>query len=173
MNDQQLLEYLDEELQHRQLTPDELKLWAELIRTPSRVDSVNAILEAIQQTNPSNQDRLYDLRSGLRQLQHQLANRSVFVDLGPRIQQALKYLDSQIVRPEEIVVNGIWVPFIKFDEAIQKIQSGKIITWNIDPSLQSRATLGNTILTLVGQNGNSYLLQAQYDPQTYRIYPSV
>ena len=81
-----------------------------------------------------------------------------------------------IIIPNELNINGLIVPFISFQDAIQKLQRNEIERYIIDPILQSWAgppgTL-NRIITLFGKNGISYLVKARYDSKTNQIHPPV
>jgi hypothetical protein len=64
--------------------------------------------------------------------------------------------------PESLILNGLRVDFIPFEEMSQMLQSGKIAKYDIDPLLQPIGSLNRTF-TMYGINGMIYLTKGQYD----------
>lgn len=60
---------------------------------------------------------------------------------------------------------------IRFEVAKSFLMSGDVHHYEINPNLQSIAHPGNTILTLVHNNGNFSNVQAKYDPINNQIFP--
>lgn len=74
----------------------------------------------------------------------------------------------------------IRVPFIPFDQVGSLIQTGQIYNYAVDPGIQNYgkavlegASSQNTIVTLFLTNGQTYLVNSRYDPNTRMIYPPV
>ena len=74
-----------------------------------------------------------------------------------------------VILPEYLIFNGLKVNFIPFSQ----VSSIQIIKYEIDPLLQSWSDNGNTILTLVDNNGQSYLVKARFDPINNQIFPPI
>jgi hypothetical protein len=75
-----------------------------------------------------------------------------------------------IILPEYLIINGLKVNFIPFDQ-IRNIQ---IDRYTIDPILQPWGSVPygaeNKILTIFGKNGITYMVKARYDPVSNHIF---
>jgi hypothetical protein len=74
--------------------------------------------------------------------------------------------------PEFIILNGLRVNFISFDQ----LREIPIHRSELDPCLQVYAGLppiSNMIVTVFGENGITYLVKARYDSKTEMIYPPI
>jgi len=74
--------------------------------------------------------------------------------------------------PESLILNGLRVNFVPFEEITQMLQNRQIARYDIDPLLQSIGSL-NKIFTMYGTNGMIYLTKGQYDQVSNKIYPPV
>lgn len=77
----------------------------------------------------------------------------------------------QVININTLRSASLQVPIIPFDEAGSMLLEGKIHRYVVDPEFQHYTQ--NTIITLFGTNGRTYLVNARYDPQTSMIYPPV
>lgn len=80
--------------------------------------------------------------------------------------------------PSSLNINGTNIQFIDYNQAGQFLSSGQVVDYLLDPVLQPWAGLPssynpNRILLLIMRNGYNYLLKAQYDPVTRRIFPPI
>ena len=86
-----------------------------------------------------------------------------------RLEESLKALISRLYRlplPD--------LPMISFEEAGRLIQSGEILSYQIDPLFQAWAGppgTSNRIITLIGRDGTNYLVLAKYLPGPNQILP--
>lgn len=74
--------------------------------------------------------------------------------------------------PEYLVMNGIRIPFISFDQAATLLSTEQIIRWILNPLFQPYAgspSSPNRIITLHNKNGHMYVVKARYQNGT--IYP--
>lgn len=60
---------------------------------------------------------------------------------------------------------------IPFEIAQTLLSRGRILSFRIDPQKQTRIKSGNTVVTLIGPEGQEYEVVAQYDHATNQIYP--
>jgi len=60
---------------------------------------------------------------------------------------------------------------IPFEIAQTLLTRGRIVSFRIDPQKQTGIKSGNTIVTLIGPEGQEYEVIAQYDQSTNQIYP--
>ena len=67
--------------------------------------------------------------------------------------------------------NSALYPIISFQELNNMFQQGSVVGYNIEPAMQAFSTPRNTAVTIKIQNGQNYLVIAQYDPITQMIYP--
>ena len=72
-----------------------------------------------------------------------------------------------------IIMNGLRVNFISFEEISNMLIQNKIERYIIDPSLQYLTTNPNVILTMFGRNGLTYLVKARYDQVSNQIFPPI
>ena len=78
--------------------------------------------------------------------------------------------------PPHLIINGLKVNFISFQQVDQMLQDNKIERYILDPLLQPWAgapNQPNRILTIFGKNGITYLVKARYDKVTNQIFPHV
>lgn len=78
-----------------------------------------------------------------------------------------------VTLPQFLMVNGIRLDFISFQQITEMISQGIIERFIIDPILQPWAgnlNEGNRILTMFAKNGISYLVKAKYNPITNHIF---
>jgi len=84
--------------------------------------------------------------------------------------------------PEFLIVNGLRLNFVPFDQIGQMISQNQIERYVLDSMLQPWAgpptfpPIGgnvNRILTMFGKNGMTYLVKAQYNQVNNQIYPPV
>jgi hypothetical protein len=78
--------------------------------------------------------------------------------------------------PDFLIVNGVKVNFISFQQISQKLSRNEIERYIIEPLLQPYAgnpSSLNRILTMFDKNGMTYLVKAQYNPTTNQISPPV
>ena len=75
--------------------------------------------------------------------------------------------------PEFLIINGLKLNFISFEQIGQMLQNNHIERYVIDPPLQSWTSPPNSILTMFGKNGITYLVKARYDQPTNQIFPPV
>lgn len=73
--------------------------------------------------------------------------------------------------PRQLIINSVFVPFISFQDAYNKIMNNEIIKWIIDPILQSWANDDNIILSLYDKDGVVSLVKVKYNPNTKQISP--
>ena len=67
--------------------------------------------------------------------------------------------------PEFLIINGLRVSFISFEEITQMLNQNQIERYIIESLLQPWAgNLGNRILTMYAKNGMTYLVKARFDP---------
>lgn len=75
--------------------------------------------------------------------------------------------------PEYLIVNGLRVNFISFEQIAQMLSQNQIFRFVLDPILQpwvGPPNSPNRILTMFGKNGITYLVKARYDQATNQIY---
>lgn len=83
-------------------------------------------------------------------------------------------ISSPIINNDNsIIINGLQVNFIPFEEMAQMLSQNKIERYIIDPTLQYLTTPPNSVLTMFGKNGLTYLVKAQYDQRNNQIFQSV
>ena len=75
--------------------------------------------------------------------------------------------------PEFLIINGLRVNFIPFQQIVQMLAQNQIERYDIDPLLQPWSDSSNKIITMFGRNGMTYLVKAQYDGKTNQIFPPV
>lgn len=78
--------------------------------------------------------------------------------------------------PDHLIINGLRVDFVPFQQIANKLSQNQIERYIIEPSLQSlagRPGTPNRIFTMFGRNGMTYLVKAMYNPQTNQIFPPV
>ena len=74
--------------------------------------------------------------------------------------------------PESIILDGLRVNFVPFEQISQMLRNGQIASFSIDPLLQPAGlTSANKIFTMFGNNGMTYLVKGQYDQVNNKIYP--
>ena len=100
----------------------------------------------------------------------------------PRESELKPILEALIARlyglpvtpPQTLIVNGLPVPLIPFEEATQMLHRNEVERYTIDPLLQVWAGppgTSNRIVTLIRRDGTVSAVQARYDPTTNQIYP--
>jgi hypothetical protein len=74
--------------------------------------------------------------------------------------------------PEYLMINGLKVNFVSFQEISEMLTSNKIERYIIDPILQPwvNGVPPYYIFTFFGKNGMTYLAKARYDPVTNKIF---
>jgi hypothetical protein len=72
-----------------------------------------------------------------------------------------------IILPEYLIINGLKVYLIPFDQ-VRNIQTERYI---IDPILQPWTDASNRIVTIFGKDGMTYLVKAKYDSINHQIFP--
>lgn len=78
-----------------------------------------------------------------------------------------------ITMPEFLIVNGLKINFISFEQITQMLQNNQVERYIIDPILQPWANPPNKILTMFGNDGTTYLVKAKYDQASNQIYPPI
>lgn len=81
----------------------------------------------------------------------------------------------QVKLPEYLIINGLRVNFISFEQVSNMLKNNEIDRYIIDLILQPWAGLPGTtnrIITLFNKNGTTYLARVRYDLQTNQIYKS-
>ena len=94
------------------------------------------------------------------------------------IQQSYEILMKQLYGipvqlPQYLVINGLRVNFVPFEQIGQMLSQNQIERYIIDPLLQPFAGPPGTeyrIFTFFGKNGVTYLVRAKYNPQTNQIF---
>ena len=79
-----------------------------------------------------------------------------------------------VTPPQALIVNGLPVPLIPFQEAVQMLQRNEVERYTIDPLNQVWAGppgTPNRIVTLIRRDGTLSAVVARYDPNTGQIYP--
>ena len=97
----------------------------------------------------------------------------------PMLQESYEALLRQlyglpVTTPEALVVNQLRTPFVTFERAVELLQSGRVVRFDIDPLVQVWAGLPsqpNRIVTLILQDGTTVLVKARFDPTTNQIFP--
>ena len=100
-------------------------------------------------------------------------------DINPLFKQSYETLlkqlyDLPVEVPEYLIVNGLRVSFIPFQQISQMLSQNQIERYILDPMLQpwvGPPNSPNRIVTMFGKNGITYLIKARYDPQSNQIYP--
>ena len=80
-------------------------------------------------------------------------------------------LDPKTGLPTYVLIHNLRVTFIDFEEFNQMLQSNKIYRCIIDDDVQRWAKNYNTIITIFGINGITYLLNGQCNKESGIIYP--
>ena len=78
--------------------------------------------------------------------------------------------------PEFLIVNGLKVNFVLFEQIANMLSQNQIERFILDPLLQPWAGppgTPNRILTMFGRNGMSYLVKARYDPVTNQMFAPI
>ena len=90
----------------------------------------------------------------------------------PSTQESYETLKS-IYRtlPDHLVINGLRVNFISFQQISDMLSQNQIERYVIDPLLQPYTTLPYSILTFFTKNGITYLAKVKYDQVNNRILP--
>lgn len=73
--------------------------------------------------------------------------------------------------PKYILIHGLRVGFLEFKEFKKMLQNKKIYRFIIDDHIQQWSKSPNTLITVFGINGITYLLNANYDREKNMIYP--
>ena len=78
--------------------------------------------------------------------------------------------------PEYLIVNGLRVSFVPFQQIVEMLQNNQVERFTLDPMVQpwvGPPTSPNRILTMFGRNGITYLVKARYDQNTTQIFPPI
>lgn len=147
------------------MLPDGQEINGVFERLPLRVIDNDTITRFKQYFRPLNNDSYNQMLA--------ILNNDI---VEPIIEQSLEKLSYEtyikglsgipITLPEYLIINGLKVNFISFDQ-VRNIQIDKYI---IDPILQPWAGPSNKILTIFGKNGITYLVKARYDPVGNQIF---
>ena len=79
-----------------------------------------------------------------------------------------------VTPPQTLIVNGLPVPLVPFQEAIQMLQRNEVERYTIDPLNQVWAGPPGTvdrIVTLIRRDGTLNAIRARYDSNTGQIFP--
>ena len=74
---------------------------------------------------------------------------------------------------DSIILHGLKVNFIPFEEIANLLSQNQIERYIIDPSLQYLTIAPNVVLTMFRKNGLTYLVKARYDQRSNQIFPPV
>ena len=77
------------------------------------------------------------------------------------------------INPNSVILNGLNVSFIPFEQMAQMLSQNQIERYIIDPELQYLTTSPNSVLTMFGKNGITYLVKARYDQGSNQIFQPV
>ena len=78
-----------------------------------------------------------------------------------------------VTPPQALIVNGLPVPLVPFEQAVQMLQRDEVERYTIDPLNQVWAGppgTPNRIVTLIRRDGILSAVLAKYDPSTGQIY---
>ena len=81
-----------------------------------------------------------------------------------------------VIQPTFLILNGLRVYFISFQEVSEMLSQNKVSKYIIEPILQPWAgppLTQNRILTIFGTNGMTYLVKALYDQASNQIFPPI
>ena len=73
--------------------------------------------------------------------------------------------------PDHLIINGLMVNFISFQQIADMLNQGQIERYIIDPLLQPWAQEPYKILTFFSKNGMTYLAKVKYDQVSNQILP--
>lgn len=157
----------------------------------------------IQRTEPTIPDGVYNTVSGTWAPLNNLSNRSTESTIPGGVHNISSSNNAQVVNnssteptifelsyttllkqlyeipfemPKFLILNGLHVKFIPFEEAAKMLSKHKIERYIIDPILQpwaGKTDSLNRIVTLFGKNGITYLVKARYDQPTNQIFSPV
>jgi hypothetical protein len=81
-----------------------------------------------------------------------------------------------VIVPDFLIVNGLKINFISFQEVVEMLSQNQIERYILDPVLQPWAGLPssqNRIITMFNNNGMTYLIKAKYDRVSNQIFQPV